>query len=212
MERTPGWRSCLYSSSQLVAVIDDMARRAAGLFSRGDSDARVAVIGILRRGAPLAERLVAAMVGRHGMAPPLRLDLKVKRYADDLSLLHPETLLLENAVDRELVAALAGCRLLVVDDVLYTGHSLLRAVAYLAQRQAAEIRVAVLVDRCVPCLPLHADIVGVRLQVAPTDIVECNVPPYEPEFQIEILQPAAAPLPHGQEKLIADAAIGGERG
>lgn len=37
-------------------------------------------------------------------------------------------------------------------------------------------------------LPLHADVVGVRLEVAPGDIVECNVPPYEPTFRIELLQ------------------------
>ena len=29
----------------------------------------------------------------------------------------------------------------------------------------------------------------VRLDIAPSDIIECNVPPYEPEFKIELLQP-----------------------
>jgi pyrimidine operon attenuation protein/uracil phosphoribosyltransferase len=33
------------------------------------------------------------------------------------------------------------------------------------------------------------DIVGVRLDVAPSDIIECNVPPFEDTFQIDLLQP-----------------------
>ncbi len=183
MDRPPGQRTCLYGSTALGVVIDRMARQAAGLLSGHD---KIAVIGILRRGAPLAERLTALMVRRYGMALPLRLDLSVKRYADDLTLLHPETQLTENASHAAI--DLSGHALLVVDDVLYTGHSLLRVVEYLARKQPAEIRVAVLADRGVTRLPVRADVVGVRLDIAPGDVIECNVPPYESEFKIELLQ------------------------
>ncbi|SMF01216.1 bifunctional pyr operon transcriptional regulator/uracil phosphoribosyltransferase PyrR [Pseudogulbenkiania subflava] len=177
---------CLYDSAQLEEVIADMARRAAQLLSGHE---RVAVIGVLRRGAPLAERLTAALVTQYRLAPPLRLDLSIKRYADDLTLLHPETQFTENAAHASL--DLAGYALLVVDDVLYTGHSLLRAVEYLARKQPAAIYAAMLADRHVTRLPLHADVVGLHLQVAPPDIVECHVPPYEAEFKIVLRKPAA---------------------
>lgn len=183
MERPPGQRTCLYDTTALGAVVDRMARQAAGLLSGHD---QIAVIGILRRGAPLAERLTELMVRRYGLRTPLRLDLSVKRYADDLTLLHPETRLTENASHAAI--DLSGHALLVVDDVLYTGHSLLRVVEYLARKQPAEIRVAMLVDRGVTCLPVHADVVGLRLDIAPGDVIECNVPPYESEFKIELLQ------------------------
>lgn len=179
MEPAPPSDPCLYDSEQLAVVIDDMARQAGPLLA---GHPQVAVIGILRRGAPLAERLTAALVGQYRLAPPLRLDLSIKRYADDLTLLHPETRLTENAAHASL--DLSGYALLVVDDVLYTGHSLLRAVEYLARKQPAAIYSAVLADRHVACLPLHADVVGVHLQLAPPDIVECHVPPYEAEFKI----------------------------
>lgn len=182
MERPAGKRTCLYTSAQLAVVMNDLAGRVAGLMT---GRSRLAIIGILRRGAPLAERLTAALAGRLA-APPLRLDLAIKRYADDLTLLYPETRLTEQAGHADL--DLAGYTLVVVDDVLYTGHSLLRAVGYLGAKRPAEIRVVTLVDRGVACLPLHADAVGVRLDVAPPDIIECNVPPYEPEFKIELLQ------------------------
>lgn len=40
--------------------------------------------------------------------------------------------------------------------------------------------------------PIRADIVGVHLQVAAEDIVECNVPPYEAQLRIEVLRHGAA--------------------
>lgn len=38
-------------------------------------------------------------------------------------------------------------------------------------------------------LPVRTEIVGVRLDVSPPDIIEYNVPPYETEFKIDLLQP-----------------------
>ncbi|MBS1137182.1 MAG: putative phosphoribosyltransferase, partial [Proteobacteria bacterium] len=64
-------------------------------------------------------------------------------------------------------------------------------LAYLAQRGARAIHAAVLVDRCVAQVPVRAAIVGLRLQVAPGDVVECYVPPYEEEFGIRLLRPGA---------------------
>ena len=184
MNSVRGSRAVLYDSAELEALLDRMALQAA-LLLRGRS--RVALVGVLRRGAPLADRLAERLVRDHGLAPPLRLDLRVKRYADDLTLLHPETELTEPVRDAAL--DLSGWTLLVVDDVLYTGHSLLRVLDHLARRQPAEIRVAVLADRVATTLPIRADVVGARLQIAPAAIVECHVPPYEPDFRIELLQP-----------------------
>lgn len=177
-------RSLLYTDTELQAMMDAMAGQVAAWLRPGR---RLVVIGILRRGAPLADRLCERLAQRHGVPRPLRLDLAVKRYADDLTLLHPETRLDESAQIAEL--DLTDHSLLVVDDVLYTGHSMLKVVSYLAQKQPAEIRVATLVDRCVTRLPVHADVVGARLQLAPGSIVECHVPPYEPDFRIELVRP-----------------------
>lgn len=188
MNQPTGTRTILFDAGALEAVLDRMALQAMSLLAGCE---RIAVVGVLRRGAPLADRLTERMVGRCGLKPPLRLDLSVKRYADDLTLLHPQTLLTEDAYLADL--DLAGHTLLVVDDVLYQGHSMLKVVEYLARKQPASIRVAVLVDRGVPVLPVHADVIGVRLEVAPGHIIECHVPPYESEFNIQLLQPQPPP-------------------
>ncbi len=190
MDKPQGNRTCLYSTEQLDAIVSDMARQAAGLLT---GRAQVAIVGIVRRGAPLADRLQERMASVYGLHDCLRLDLQIKRYADDLTLLYPETRLTENAAHAAL--SLEGHTVLVVDDVIYRGHSMLRAVEYLAGKQPAEIRTVVLVDRGAAKLPVRTDIVGVRLDVAPSDIIECHVPPYENEFRIDLLQPESAGKP-----------------
>lgn len=180
-----GERFRLYSAAQLEPVLADMAARIAALLGERRD---VAMVGILRRGMPLAERLRQHLVARGAPRWPL-YPLRLQRYADDLRLLHPHTALTENP---ELAALdLPRTRLLLVDDVLYQGHSLLRACAWLAGLGAAELRTAVLVDRRVSRQPVHADVVGLHLQVAPGDVVECHVPPYEAKLGIELLRPTA---------------------
>ena len=179
-----GDRTCLYQASQLESVIDAMAWQAAG-FLTGKQN--IMIVGILRRGAPLAEMLHKRLAECFKLANISLMHLQIKRYADDLTLLHPETKLTENPDLATL--DLTETTVLVVDDVMYHGHSMLRAVEYLARKQAAEVRTVVLVDRGANKLPVRTDIAGVRLDVAPSNIIECNVPPYEQEFKIDLFQP-----------------------
>ena len=176
----------LYDSDELDGVLQAMARQAAILLPSAQS----ALIGIQRRGEPLAQRLQQHLSRQTGQPELPLYPLKVKRYADDLKVLHAQTELTENPLLGEL--DLANTTLFVVDDVLFEGHSLLRTCAYLAQLGARRVYTAVLVDRHVCQQPIRADIVGVHLQVAAHDIVECNVPPYEMEFCIEVLRHGAA--------------------
>jgi pyrimidine operon attenuation protein/uracil phosphoribosyltransferase len=187
LEFSAGTRICLYDTSQLDAIVHRMARRAAGLFT-GHPD--VLLVGIRRRGVPIAEMLRERLVRDFDFAEIPLLELQIKRYADDLTLLYPETSLVEDPAHASL--DLAGRTVMVVDDVMYQGHSMLRAVEWLARKSPAEIRTVVLVDRDVARLPIRTDIVGARLDVAPGDIIECNVPPYEPVFRIDLCQPERA--------------------
>jgi pyrimidine operon attenuation protein / uracil phosphoribosyltransferase len=180
----PGNRTCLYQTSQLDAVLDAMAWQAVG-FLRGKEN--VMIVGVLRRGAPLAEMLYKRLAEQFKLTNISLMNLQIKRYADDLTLLHPETKLTEDP--KHATLDLNGTSVLVVDDVMYHGHSMLRAVDYLAKKQATEIRTAVLVDREANKLPVRIDITGVRLDVAPSNIIECHVPPYEEDFKIDLFQP-----------------------
>jgi pyrimidine operon attenuation protein/uracil phosphoribosyltransferase len=184
MSTPEGRQTSIYEATTLVAVLDAMA---AALAARLHGASLVTLVGVRRRGAPLADWLRERLMPRLPGVDIARLDLLIKRYADDLRLLHPETLLTEQPEHAGI--DLAGRTLVVVDDVLYQGYSLNKAVQYLLAKGGRRILTAVLVDRVCAALPLHADVAGLRLQVAPGNIVECHVPPFEPTFQIVLVQP-----------------------
>lgn len=178
-------RTTLYDASALERVLNAMA---VAIAARLHGVERVCLVGVLRRGAPLADRLHERL--RH-LLPGVdieRLDLSIKRYADDLTLLHPQTQLTEPAGHAHI--DLADRVVVVVDDVLYFGFSLFKAAQYLLAKGTKTLHTVVLVDRVCASLPIHADVSGLKLEVAPGHIVECQVPPYEPSFQIVLVQPS----------------------
>jgi pyrimidine operon attenuation protein/uracil phosphoribosyltransferase len=180
MQRKPGQRFTLYDTAGIEGVLDRMAAEIAGrIVGR-----RVQMIGMLRRGAPLAAALHARLVGAHGLELAAPLAIKVRRYGDDLSLEHPETALQETVEQRSL--DFAGGDVLIVDDVLYQGHSLWRTVGWALGKGAGRVEVAVLADRHARRLPVIADVVGIRVDVPDGWVVECNVPPYEEMLKIEL--------------------------
>ncbi|GAB2500002.1 phosphoribosyltransferase family protein [Arenimonas alkanexedens] len=179
----PADRFRLYDEAALEPVIDGMARQAAMLLD----ETPTVLLGVLRRGAPLADRVLARLKVHAPWAALSRLDLKVKRYADNLELLHPDTAL-EAPPDVDLL----NRRVIVVDDVLYQGYSLMRVFEWLATQKPAHVHAAVLVDRQRHRMPIRADIVGITLKIAPEDVIECNVPPYESDFAVDLWRPAAS--------------------
>ena len=178
----PQTRFRLYDTAALDTVIDAMARQIAARFD----DTPLTLVGVLRRGAPLADRLLERLRVLRPAWPIERTDLDVKRHGDDLTLLHADTRL--SATPEQQRADFAGRRLVVVDDVLYQGHSAARVVTFLRDHQASDIYLAMLVDRCCATLPLHAEFVGLKLQIAPLDVIECNVPPFEDDFAVDLLR------------------------
>ncbi len=183
---TDGQHTRLYDTNALQRVLDTMA---AGVSARLAGADQVSLVGVLRRGAPLADMLQERLVQRLPRTDMQRIDLSIKRYSDDLKLLHPQTQLIEQPEHTNM--DLSGRVVVLVDDVLYGGFSLNRAVQYLVAKQVKTIHTVVLVDRVCATLPIHADVSGMKLQVEPGSIVECHVPPYEPTFQIVLVQPSA---------------------
>lgn len=161
---------------RVEALLERMARTVAAAWPGG-----MTVIGIRRRGVPLAERLCRHLSGI-GAAPLEQGELDLKRYSDDLEILHPDTRLRASDIPLEL----ADRRILLVDDVLYTGRTLATAVQYCLDRGATEVRCAVLCEREGREVPIVADFVGLRCDVGEGSVVEVRVPPYEDVLAVEV--------------------------
>ena len=166
----------LAGRERVGALLDLLAGRLAAAVP-GD----LALVGVVRRGDAIARELAARLERLAGRRPPVG-EVRLARYADDLTLVHRETRLEE----RELPFPVAGARLVLVDDVLYSGRSLLRAAQHFLDAGAAEVRVAVLVDRGGREVPLAADAAALRLEVGPENQVEVQVPPYEDDWAVWI--------------------------
>ena len=125
------------------------------------------LVGMRTRGVPLAERLAAAIREFEGETVDVGA-LDIGLYRDDL----PARGTKGEIKPSELPQDIAGKRLVLVDDVLYTGRSIRAALdALIDYGRPERIQLAVLVDRGHRELPIRADFVGKNIPTAKDDDV-----------------------------------------
>ena len=120
----------------------------------------LALVGVLTRGVPLAQRISENLQRFEGLDVPVgSLDITLHR--DDLSGDEPEL------KGSRIPFDVTGKTVVLVDDVLYTGRTARAAMdALLELGRPAAIRLAVLVDRGHRELPVRADYVGKNVPTA----------------------------------------------
>lgn len=171
------------------AVERALARMAREIVERAAGTERLAVVGIHRRGVQLAAWLAAEIERAEG-APVPTGSLDITLYRDDLMAIGPrpvvgQTRLPEGGID--------GRRVVIVDDVLFTGRTVRAALDELSDFGRPErTLLCVLVDRGGRELPIHADIVGQRVTVGEGGRVEVAVPELDGAFGVELIERAPA--------------------
>ena len=129
------------------------------------------LVGIQRRGVQLSDRLADILDEREQVRVP-RGSLDITLYRDDLQTVGPRPVVGPTKLPWDL----NGKRVVIVDDVLHTGRTVRAALDELADfGRPARIALAVLVDRGGRELPIHADIVGKRIDVVASDRVDVLV-------------------------------------
>jgi pyrimidine operon attenuation protein/uracil phosphoribosyltransferase len=123
-------------------------------------DDNLVLVGIVRRGVTLAERIAGELrVNAKGQVPVGTLD--ISSYRDDGKGSPGDPRLL----GRDIPFPLDGKRVVLVDDVLYTGRTVRAALDAISDLGRAEsVQLAVLVDRGEHELPIRADYVGKNIQ------------------------------------------------
>ena len=126
------------------------------------------LVGIQRRGVPLAHRVADAIREHEGVEVPVGA-LDITFYRDDLSLVAQQPIV----KGTEIPFDLNGSTVVLVDDVLYTGRTIRAAMdALIDFGRPQAIRLAVLVDRGHRELPIRADHVGKNVPTSREEMVQ----------------------------------------
>ena len=142
-----------------------LARIAAEILEKLGTGEDFAVIGIRRRGVPLAKRLCARIAAVRGRAVPLGI-LDITLYRDDLTTVGNMPMLRETRIDFDI----NDRSLVLVDDVLFTGRTIRAALDGIVDLgRPRRVQLAVLADRGHRELPIQADYVG---KIVQTDLDE----------------------------------------
>lgn len=153
------------------AVERTLKRMADEIVELNGGTENLIIVGIQRRGVQLAERITRIVQEREGVGVR-RGALDITLYRDDLQTIGPRPVVGETDLPWEL----EGQTVVIVDDVLYTGRTVRAALDELADfGRPARIALAVLVDRGGRELPIHADIVGRKLDVGSGERVDVLV-------------------------------------
>lgn len=129
------------------------------------------LIGIKRRGFPMAERVAAQIAKIEGVEVPVG-SVDITLYRDDLSTSED----MPKINDRNVGVNIKNKKVILVDDVLYTGRTARAAIeAVIANGRPQSIQLAVLIDRGHRELPIRADFVGKNVPTAKNELISVEL-------------------------------------
>jgi pyrimidine operon attenuation protein / uracil phosphoribosyltransferase len=173
-----------------VTVMDEKAmaqalrRIAHEIIEHNKSIENLVLVGIRKRGVPLANRLKVCLHDIEGSDLPLGI-LDITLYRDDLSQRQDQPEVHTTDVPFDLNEK----HVVVVDDVLYTGRTIRAAMdALIDLGRPATIQLAVLIDRGHRELPIRADYVGKNVPTSRSELVEVKVKEIDRLDQVDILE------------------------
>ncbi len=158
-----------------------ITRIAHEIIEHNEGAEGIAVVGILRRGVPIAERLADKINEIEGVRPKIgKLDISF--YRDDYNrqitpVLHAT----------EIMFPIDGMDIILVDDVLYTGRTVRSALdALMDLGRPKSVQLAVMVDRGHRELPIRADYVGKNVPSSHEEDVRVRIIPLDDKDTVEI--------------------------
>jgi pyrimidine operon attenuation protein/uracil phosphoribosyltransferase len=148
--------------------------------NRGARD--VVLVGIRRRGAPLARRVAGIMEQIEGTEVPVGI-LDITLYRDDLQLVARQPVVGKT----ELPASVEGKVVVLVDDVLFTGRTVRAAMDEIMDfGRPRAIQLAVLIDRGHRELPIRADYVGKNVPTSAREVISVMVKEEDGEDKVTV--------------------------
>lgn len=157
-----------------------LARMASQIVENNPDLSGVLLVGIRRRGVPLAERIAAKIKEMDGVDVATGA-LDITLYRDDLTTVADRPVINKT----ELPSNITGKTIILVDDVLYTGRTIRAAMDELIDfGRPRRVQLAVLVDRGWRELPIQADYVGKFVTTTEEEIIKVMLPEFDETEQV----------------------------
>lgn len=166
-------------------AIDRALRRIAHeIVERNKGTKDLVLVGIRRRGVPLAQRLARYIKEFEGESVPIGV-LDITLYRDDLTLKFERP----QVYRTEVPVNISGKTVVLVDDVLYTGRTVRAALDALVDLgRPAQIQLAVLIDRGHRELPIRADYVGKNVPTSRKEVIEVRLEEIDGVNEVMIME------------------------
>ncbi|NPV72755.1 MAG: bifunctional pyr operon transcriptional regulator/uracil phosphoribosyltransferase PyrR [Pelotomaculum sp.] len=163
-----------------------LTRIAHEIIERNKGTGNLVLVGIRRRGVPLAERLAERIKDIEGRTVPVGI-LDITLYRDDLTTLAHQPVVRST----EVPFSVSGKIVVLVDDVIYTGRTVRAALdAIMDLGRPKLIQLAVLIDRGHRELPIRADYVGKNVPTSSREEVSVRLQEIDGEERVVILETA----------------------
>jgi len=144
------------------------------------------IVGIRRRGVPIAERLVEKIETLEGERPVFGI-IDITLYRDDLSTVGANPIVNRTELDTDI----EDKNIILVDDVLYTGRTIRAALDQLMDfGRPRKVQLAVLIDRGKEHreLPIQADFIGRTVPTKKSEIIKVMLKEYDDEEAVWIYE------------------------
>jgi pyrimidine operon attenuation protein / uracil phosphoribosyltransferase len=172
--RAPSRPAEIHQKAQLMSASEverTLIRLAHEILEKNNGVEDLALVGIRRRGVPLAERL-SKIIQRIERKPVLLGTLDITLYRDDLSTLGSKPVVQKS----EMEIPITGKSVVLVDDVLYTGRTTRAAMdALFRSGRPRRLQLCVLIDRGHRELPIEAAFIGRTVQTTENQIIEVKL-------------------------------------
>jgi len=172
-------KAVIMNASEMNRAIKRMAHE---IIEANKGVENLALLGVQRRGVPLARMLGEALKAVEGTEVPQGA-IDITFYRDDLSTLGPTPQVSSTEmpfdVNRKII--------ILVDDVLYTGRTVRAALDVIMDWGRPEaIRLAVLVDRGHRELPIRPDFVGKNVPTSHREIIKVKVREFDDKAEVVV--------------------------
>lgn len=172
----------LMTAAEVHAALDVMADQIVS----ANAGRPVVLIGIHRRGIPMAQRMAKRMAETTGSMPEMGI-LDINLYRDDLTKVSTQPVIRRT----ELPPGIEDKDVILVDDVLYTGRTTLAALRELMDfGRMRTVQLAVFVDRGHRELPIEATFAGRKIPTKDSEVVEVRLMEVDGEDAIYVMETA----------------------